>query len=357
MIYVTRPHLPDRARLDSYLDRVYGSNQLTNNGPLLRELTERLENYLGVTNLLLVANGTIALQLALRLLKIEGRVITTPFSFPATTSAIIWQGAQPVFADIDAETFNVDPAEVAAGLEEPAGGMLVTHVYGNPCDVDALDQLAKKANVPLIYDAAQAFGVRGATSVLLHGDISILSLHATKIFHTLEGGALVIRDDALFEEAERMINFGFGDGGEILGVGINGKMNEFEAAMGLAMLDEIQYIQEGLKRVYSIYEENLPESLLRPRWHSGYSRSHSYCPVLFDSESTLLRVQARLHEHEIYPRRYFRPSLDTVDVYGHPGNCEVSQDIVNRILCLPQYAALEDQQVLEICGLIHSVTD
>lgn len=354
--YVTRPRLPDFDRLQGYLAQAYDSHQLTNNGPLLALLTQRLEELLGVKNLLLVSSGTMALQVALKLVGVaRGEVVTTPFTFPATSSTIVWHGAKPVYADILPETLNVDPELLSLCITDQSEAVLVTHVFGNSVDVDRIEEICRTHNLPLIFDAAQSFGVKvSGSSVLNRGDISTLSFHATKLFHTLEGGALVVKDDRLFEEAQRMINFGLNSTGEVLSVGINGKMNEFEAAMGLAVLDEMDEITQGLSRVYAQYDAELNNQLVRPKYHPDGTRNCCYYPVLCSNSSVREEVQLALESHEIFPRRYFYPSLDTVKAYGGVENCLNSRDIVERILCLPIYASLESAQVSRICRLINA---
>ena len=354
MIYVTRPPLPDRERLSKYIDRIYSTHQLTNNGPLVQELTERLKDHLGVDNLLLVANGTIALQIALKLLDVQGEVVTTPFTFPATSSSVVWHGAKPVYADIDPDTLNIDLDQAVAKINGETGAALVTHVYGNPCDVEKMDSMMATQEISVIYDAAQSFGVKSEKSVFSYGEISTISFHATKIFHTVEGGALVFRNPELLEEAARMINFGFDSNGYIFSLGINGKMNEFEAAMGLAILDETDEINAALRTLFRTYEAELTAELQRPVWNKDFSRNYSYYPVLFESEKQLLRVENRLNGQGINPRRYFKPSLDTVPVYGGRSDCPVSQHAVRRVMCLPIYSTLPLEEVSRICSLVNS---
>ncbi|MDA0979098.1 MAG: DegT/DnrJ/EryC1/StrS family aminotransferase, partial [Proteobacteria bacterium] len=296
-----------------------------------------------------------ALQVAYKLLDLKGSVLTTPFSFPATTSSIIWHGASPLFADIDPGSLNIDPGRVEAGLQADTSAIVATHVFGNPCDTESLTRIADEHEIPLIFDAAQAFGVRYlGESILTRGRVSILSFHATKLFHSLEGGALVLNDPDLVDRAEKIINFGLDGRGNILSVGINGKMNEFEAAMGLAVLDEMELIEAGLNAVYEEYQSRLSPELVRPVYREGATMNHQYFPVLFPDETTVLRVMDSLHQAEIFPRRYFYPSLDTVAVYGAPDNCPISQDAVSRILCLPVYARLETEVVRRICDIVNA---
>ncbi len=354
-VFVTRPHLPSIERLHSLIDKIYSSEQVTNNGPLLQQLTSGLEAYLGVKNLLLVSSGTIALQLSLKLLKAKGEVITTPFSFPATTSSILWEGCTPVFADINGDNWNLDPELVRKSITSESSAILATHVFGNPCEVSAFEKMSVSNNLPVIYDAAHAFGVvKDNAALLSRGDISVMSFHATKLFHTIEGGAMVIRDDEMFEEAKAMINFGIQGKGEIRNVGINGKMNEFQAAMGLLVLEDIDGIREGYRRAYQRYDRLLDNRLQRQAISISESEyNFSYFPILFESEGQLLKCLSKLEAQEIYPRRYFFPSLDTIEAYGNAGNCAVSQDVASRVLCLPIHAELSEQDQDEICDLIN----
>ena len=357
-IYVTRPHLPARDRLESYLDRAYSKRYLTNDGALVRELTSRLRDHLGVDHLVLVSSGTIALQVVYKLMNLDGQIVTTPFSFPATTSSIVWHGAEPVFADIESDSLNICSERVEEAICRETSGIVATHVYGNPCDTASLNAIAANAGIPVIYDAAQAFGVNAdGESVLRQGSCSVLSFHATKLFHTLEGGAVIVKDADDFERARKIINFGFDGHGNILDVGINAKMNEFEAAMGLAVLDEIGQIETALAEISDQYDKELSADLARPAYRAGWSRNHSYYPVLFSDEEQLLRVQEELNQSDIYPRRYFMPSLDTVDAYGCRGHCEISRSTVKRVLCMPVYSTLESGDVSRICDIVNSRLD
>ena len=257
MIPVTRPHLPEKSRYLGYISRCYENGQLTNNGPLVQELKARLEDYLGVQNLLLVANGTLALQIAYKTLGVSGKAVTTPFTFVATSSSLKWEGIEPVFADINGETLNLCPEKTKGVLDPDVTAMVPVHVYGNPCDVDAFDQIAEDHDLKVIYDAAHAFGVRlNGRSILQWGDAATLSFHATKVFHTVEGGAIVFKKREDYERACRLINFGYEEG-EIVDEGINAKMSEFHAAMGLSMLDEIETVLQKRGEVHCRYYEAL----------------------------------------------------------------------------------------------------
>jgi len=355
-INVARPYIPDRKNLQSYLDRALDSRWLTNNGPLVGELTSRLEDFLGVKNLLLLSNATMGLLLAFRLLELKKPVLTTPFSFPATTSSLIWSQLEPVFGDIDAATFNLS-ASTLNDLENHSA-ILATHVFGNPCDVAAIKEIGAQSDIPIIYDAAHAFGVElSGESLLNWGDISVLSFHATKIFHCIEGGAIIIQDDELFEKAQSMINFGFNSNGEISQVGINAKMNEFEAAMGLAILDEIDIVMESHKHNWLTYKEHLNPKLKRQKLHNDAKYNYSYYPILFSDETLLHRSVEALEEINVFPRRYFYPSLDTVPAYGREDVCLESNNLASKILCLPLYVGLQDEEIIHICATVNRVVE
>lgn len=340
MIPVTKPHLPEIGRYIRYIERCYENNQLTNNGPLAQELKARLEEYLGVQNLLLVANGTLALQIAYKALGVSGKAITTPFTFVATSSSLRWEGIEPVYADIDAQSLDLCPEKVLEAIDPEVTALVPVHVYGNPCDVEAFDEIAKEHGLKVIYDAAHAFGVRlNGRSILQWGDAATLSFHATKVFHTVEGGAIVFKKREDYERACRLINFGYEEG-EVVDEGINAKMSEFHAAMGLSMLDEIETVLAKREEVHRRYYEALESLYEMPVWKEGATRNYAYFPVLFPSEDALLKTQERLNEAGIFPRRYFYPSLDTRGYDLSDGENPISRDRASRVLCLPMYPAL-----------------
>lgn len=340
MIPVARPYLPEKSRYLEYISRCYENCQLTNNGPLVQELKARLEDYLGVQNLLPVANGTLALQIAYKVLGVSRKAVTTPFTFVATSSSLKWEGIEPVFADIDGETLNLCPEKTKGVLDSDVTALVPVHVYGNPCDVEAFDQIAEDHELKVIYDAAHAFGVRlNGKSILQWGDAATLSFHATKVFHTCEGGAIVFKKHEDYERACRLINFGYEEG-EVIDEGINAKMSEFHAAMGLSMLDEIETVLQKRRDVHRCYCEILKDHFKMPLWKEGAIRNYAYFPVLFPSEDALLQTQQRLNEAEIFPKRYFYPSLDALG-YGQPsGKNPISRDRAKKVLCLPMYPAL-----------------
>jgi dTDP-4-amino-4,6-dideoxygalactose transaminase len=346
MIHVVKPYLPSRETLDAYIDEIYAGAWLTNEGPLVQRLTRRLELYLGVQNLLLVGNGTLALQIAYRALGLRGEVITTPFSFVATTSSLVWEGLTPVFADVDPRTFCLDPNRVAQAITANTGGIAATHVFGNACDVDALAEIAGRYDLKLVYDAAHAFAVQnGNGSLLRFGDAATLSFHATKVFHTIEGGAIVFRDPAAYERAKLLINFGIEKPEVISGLGINAKMTEFQAAMGLCVLDEMETLLASRRRIWERYAEALEDVVTLQTRHPRCSNNYSYFPLLCRDEETLLRVVGALQERGIQPRRYFAPSLDTLPYLQPQPVQTVSRDLASRVLCLPIYPGLDEATV------------
>jgi len=355
-IHVTETYMPDLHKYQQYVEQLFQSKWITNQGVLVQELQKRLEDYLGVKNILLVSNGTMALQIAYKVLELEGEVITTPFSFIATTSSMVWEGLTPVFADIDAESFNMDPKEIEKCITKDTSAIVPVHVFGNACEVEMIERIASRHGVKVIYDAAHAFSVDyKGKSVLNHGDISILSFHATKLFHTVEGGALIIKDDMLYRRAQAMINFGldtYSGKGEVELLGINAKMNEFEAAMGLCVLDEIDHIASKRKKAVEYYEKYFQGKIQLQRYHMQATRNYSYFPVVFDSEQILMRVIDKLHAKKIFPRRYFFPSLETLSYLGFQKPQAVSDSLSRRILCLPLYPGIEETVQKEIVEVV-----
>lgn len=352
MINVTKPYLPAVEQYKNYIDRIFESGWLTNNGPLVQELEKRLEAYLGVKNILLVSNGTLALQVAYKLLDLRGEVITTPFSFVATTSSLVWENLTPVFADIDPKTFNIDPDEIEKRVTPYTSAILPVHVFGNSCDVERIDEIAAKYNLKVIYDAAHAFGIRYKDRNLFeYGDVSTVSFHATKLFHTIEGGALIIGDDELYAKAKRLINFGY-EKGEINGLGINSKMNEFSAAMGLLILDEIEEIIAKREVVWKRYRQELGNCVEFQTMTEDSTNNYHYFPIVLKDESTVLEVQQALNKEGIFPRRYFYPSLDTLDYLQPQEPMNVSRDLAERILCLPIYPDLLENEQSEIIKIL-----
>jgi dTDP-4-amino-4,6-dideoxygalactose transaminase len=353
MINVTKTYLPDIKKYKKYIDEIYANGWVTNNGPMLKLLEKRLAEYLGVKNIVLVSNGTVALEIAYRTLGIAGDVITTPFSFVATTSSLITNGLNPIFADIDSQTLNMDPRNIEKLITKNTSAIVPVHVFSNACEVEKIGDIAKKNNLKLVYDASHAFGVRyKGDSILKYGDISTLSFHATKTFHSIEGGALIINDDSLVEKARYLINFGIKNAEEIPELGTNAKMNEFEAAMGLCVLDDMQDLHEKRRIVYEFYKKELEGVVKFQEQNKDSIQNYSYFPIILESEEQLKKVAKALNLKDIFPRRYFYPSLDTLDYIFPKQFCEISRDISKKILCLPIYPDLQVKQQKKIIEIL-----
>ena len=341
MINVTKTYLPNKEKYKKYIDEIYENDWITNNGPLVQRLEKRLAEYLEVKNVVLVSNGTTALEIAYRTLGLKGFVITTPFSFVATTSSLVTNQLLPIFADIDSDSLNLDPKNIENLITPNTSAILPVHVFGNACEVEDIEQIANKHNLKVIYDAAHAFDVKYKdNSILNYGDISTLSFHATKLFHTIEGGALIVNDDNLAQKARYLINFGIENAESIPHLGTNAKMNEFEAAMGLCVLDDIKEIEEKRKIVVENYRKELKGLVQFQKQNENATENYSYFPVVFKNEEELLKVQKALNEKQIFPRRYFYPSLDTLEYIEPKQECKKSREISKRILCLPIFAEL-----------------
>ncbi len=353
MINVTKTYLPNKAKYQKYVDEIYANGWVTNNAPLVKKLEKRLAKYLGVKNIVLVANGTAALEIAYRTLDIKGSVITTPFSFVATTSSLVTNGLKPVFADIDPQTLNMDPNNIEKLITENTSAIVPVHIFGNACDVEAIDEIAKKYDLKVVYDAAHAFDVKfKSESILNYGDISTLSFHATKIFHTIEGGALIINDDSLVGKARYLINFGIENPESIPELGTNAKMNEFEAAMGLCMLDEMEEVLHARQVVYERYEKELNGVVQFQIQNLHATQNYSYFPILLKDEKETVKLQKALNEKQIFPRRYFYPSLDTLSYIEPKQYSPISRDISRRILALPLYLELDKDDQMKIINII-----
>lgn len=355
MINVTKTYLPPLEEYEKYLQRIWECNQVTNNGPLVKELEKKLKDFLGVKNIFLVSNGTIALQIAIKALDLHGEIITTPFSYVATTSSIIWEGCKPVFVDIDPHTLCINPDLIEDSITEKTVAILPTHVYGFPCDVGKIKSIAEHHGLKVIYDAAHAFNVQYKnTSLLNFGNISTLSFHATKLFHTIEGGAIITNEQDAAHRIEYMRNFGHKGTEDFFGIGVNGKNSELHAAMGLCVLSHISEIIESRKNICIKYRELLGNSDIEvPSADEDTIYNYSYFPVLFKSEGVLLNVVAELNKNNIFPRRYFYPSLNLLP-YIHYERMPVAENIASRVLCLPLYAELSTTEVEVICRIICS---
>ena len=357
-INVTKTHLPSLEKYQGMLEEIWSSGQLTNYGQYCKELTKQLTERLGVKHLLLVSNGTIAIQLAIKALDLRGEIITTPFSYVATVSSIVWEGCEPVFVDINKTDFCIDAEKIEAAITPKTTAILATHVYGNPCAVEQIKEIAERNNLKVIYDAAHAFGVElDGDSLLNHGDISTLSFHATKVFHTGEGGALVTNDDQRAHRLKYLGNFGHNGTEAFFGLGVNAKVSEFHAAMGLCMLPEMPQVIENRKLAVELYNEAFNDSseMYCMNVNSNVGHNYSYYPVVFNSEQALLEVQAALNKQNIFPRRYFYPSLNKLPYLKEYKEMPIAEDISKRILCLPLSSEISETEVKRICNIIENV--
>lgn len=346
MIPVTKPFLPPREEYIKFTEGIWDRQWLTNNGPLVNELELKLKEHLNVPNLLFLNNGTIALQIAIKALGLKGSIITTPFSFVATTSSIVWEGCKPQFVDIDPGSLNIDPLKIESAITKETCAIMATHVYGNPCDIDAIDKIASKHKIPVIYDAAHCFGAKyKGQAVFNYGTISTTSFHATKLFHTIEGGAVFTQDKTLLRRMDLMRNFGYHGFENFPEVGINGKNSEFHAAMGLA---NIKYIEEILasRKEQSLRYDKWLDSIHTQRIviSKDAAFNFAYYPMILENEKITLKVIRELERNHISPRRYFYPSLNTVPLYESEA-LPVSESLSKRIICLPLYFTLSMQEI------------
>ena len=364
-IYVTQPELPPLDELVPLLQQIWDSRMLTNGGPFHQQFEQALCQYLGVSHISLFNNGTIALMVALQAMRLSGDVITTPYSFVATANALLWNGLKPVFVDIEPGTLNLDPARIEAAITPETSAILPVHCYGNPCDVDAIQAIADKHGLTVIYDAAHAFGVRcHCASVLQHGDLSVLSFHATKVFNTLEGGAIVCHDADTRQRIDQLKNFGFVNETTVLEAGMNGKMNEVQAALGLLQLGHIDGAIARRAEIDARYREALAGV---PGLHcvptaGQQAANHAYFPVLVSDHYPLTRDQLyeRLKANGIHARRYFYPLISDFSLYREslgeqPRRLDVAADAARRVICLPIYPALSPEGLSRIVHVIVSV--
>lgn len=362
-IYITQPALPPLEEFIPYLQKIWENKILTNNGPFHQQFEKELADYLGVRYLSLFANGTLALVTALQALRITGEVITTPFSFVATTHALWWNNIKPVFVDIEPDTFNIDPEKIEAAITPRTTAILPVHVYGNPCSVERIQGIADRYGLKIIYDAAHSFGVKkGEISLANFGDLSVLSFHATKVFNTFEGGAIICHDEKIKKHIDNLKNFGITDEITVVSPGINAKMNEFQAALGLLQL---KYVDEAINRRKQVteiyrkafkevrgikYQPDLPE----------VTHNYAYFPILIDSVKfgkTRDQVYYELKKHNIFSRRYFYPLISQFPTYtglesAQIGKMPVAERITTEVLCLPIYPDLQISTVLNICKIV-----
>ncbi|EGQ9571586.1 DegT/DnrJ/EryC1/StrS family aminotransferase [Vibrio alginolyticus] len=356
-IKLNSPLAPDLTKLSNYLSQVNESGWYTNFGPLHEKLTRRLETFLGVKNLLLVSNGTLALQVACKVLGIES-AISTPFSFVATSSALMWQGIDVSYCDIDSKSYNLSPDALKAALEanSQVDGVVATHVYGNPCEVESFKEIAEQYKVKVLYDAAHAFGVKvGQESLLNFGDASTLSFHATKIFHTVEGGAIVFKRHEDYLRAKEFINFGLQANGQLGEPGINAKLNEYQCAVGLTLLDQIEEVIEHRSNLFSLYRTLLEPYVELPLWLPEASYNGAYMPIFVRDKDKQERLLDALSEHDIEHRRYFTPSLDVAYPDNLSFGCPISQQISKGIICLPLHASMSSNDVEAVCKVIELI--
>ena len=354
MINVTKTFFPPIEEYQMQLQRIWSNQWLTNRGELVLELEEKLKKYLEVNHILITNNGTIPLQIALKLLGKEGEIITTPFSYVATTAAIVWENCKPVFVDIHPEYLTIDETKIEEAITDKTTAILATHVFGNPCNVEVINSIAQKHNLKVIYDAAHAFGVTyNEQSIFNYGDISTCSFHATKLFHSGEGGALFAKDSDLQHQLFYSHNFGHNGPLAFYGLGINAKISELQGAMGLAVLPHMQTILSERKKVVDFYNSQLDFDKLKTiKIRSNTEWNYSYYPVIFESEKKLLEVQAALNQMQIFPRRYFYPSLNKIE-YIEASEMKVSESIASRVLCLPLYVGLKNAELHQIITTIN----
>lgn len=356
MINVTKSYLPPLEEYVKHLEGIWDRVHLTNNGPLVKQLEEELKTALGIDNLLFCSNGTIVLQMAIKALGLTKEIITTPFSYCASTNVILWENCTPVFADILPDDYTIDPAKIERLITENTEAILATHVYGNVCRFEEIETIAQKYNLKVIYDGAHTFGTRyNGQSALGYGDVSTCSFHATKVFHTVEGGLVTCKDSAILDKIHQYRSFGhrFDD---YLDVGINGKNSEFHAAMGLCTLPRVPELIEARKERFGLYDSLLDLSkLTRPTLRPGVDYNYAYYPVIFESEQKLLEAKAALEAEQIAPRRYFYPSLNQLPFLKTTQPCPVSEDIALRALCLPMYPDLEVEVIEKTCSIVNQI--
>ena len=361
-IYVTQPSLPPLDEFISYLQKIWDSKILTNGGPFHQQLEKALCEYLGVKHIALFNNATLALVTALQALRITGEVITTPYSFVATAHSLLWNGIKPVFVDVDTRTLNLDPAKIEAAITPQTTAIMPVHCYGHPCDVDAIQKIADDYNLKVIYDAAHAFGVQcHCGSVLNHGDLSVLSFHATKVFNTFEGGAIICPDAKTKLRIDQLKNFGFVDETTVVAPGINGKMSEINAAFGMLQLQHIDATLVQRKRIDTAYREGLRDVPgIRCLQDAGEKvANYSYFPVLVKTDYPLSRdaLYQKLKENNIYARRYFYPLITDFPMYrgmpsAHRENLPVATDAAQKVICLPIYPHLADSDLARVVSIL-----
>ncbi|MFC5408931.1 DegT/DnrJ/EryC1/StrS family aminotransferase [Larkinella bovis] len=356
MINVTKSYLPPLEEYVKHLEGIWERVHLTNNGPLVQQLEQDLKQYLGIDNLLYCGNGTIVLQMAIKALGLTKEIITTPFSYCASTNVILWENCTPVFADILPDDYTIDPAKIERLITENTEAILATHVYGNVCRVEEIEAIAQKHRLKVIYDGAHTFGTTyNGQSAFAYGDVSTCSFHATKVFHTVEGGLVTSTDPVILDKIQQLRSFGhrFDD---YLDYGINGKNSELHAAMGLCLLPRVSDLIAARKERFGLYDTLLDFSeLQRPSLRPTVQYNYAYYPVVFRSEAKLLAAKAALEAEQIYPRRYFYPSLNQLPFLKSTQPCPISEDIALRVLCLPMYPDLEFENIEKTCKIINEL--
>ena len=356
-IFVTQPSLAPFNEFTEILKGVWDRKILTHNGPLVQQLESELEQKLEVPHFTVVNNGTIALQIAIKALELQGEIITTPFTWIATVSAIKWEGCTPVFCDIDPKTLNIDPAKIEALITKKTVAIMPVHVFGTPCDVVEIEKIAKKHNLKVIYDGAHAIGSRFEDkSVLTFGDVTATSLHATKLLNTGEGGGCITTDSELDKKIKRIRFFGHSDDKtDIVEDGFNGKLTEIHAALGLANLKYYDTVLNDRRVKYLLYKEKLQKvPTITFQDIAAGETNYSYFPIIFETEAQLLKIELKLKENNVFPRRYFYPSVNTYTKVVSYQSCPISEDISKRILCLPLYLDLTIGEIIEICAIINN---
>lgn len=352
LINVTKTFLPPIEEYQKYLVKIWDNGRLTNQGPLVKELENKISRFIGVKNFHYLTNGTIALQLALNVLNIsEGEIITTPFSYVATISSILWERCKPVFVDIEPNNFTIDADKIEQAVTPKTKAIMAVHVFGYACNVEKIEKVAKKYNLKVIYDGAHAFASKyKGKSLLSYGDISTCSFHATKLFHTVEGGACILKDKKTSDKLDLVKRFGhLGD--EHFYLGINAKQSEIHAAMGLSVLPYINMILEEGKKISNTYDKLLDGKLQRPKLQIDLDYNYAYYPVIFENEKQLLNIFKKLSKENIFPRRYFYPSLNKLP-YIKGEKCVLSEDISSRIACLPLYVGLSEINIIKIAKIL-----
>jgi dTDP-4-amino-4,6-dideoxygalactose transaminase len=341
----------------AYLETIWSTGVMTHNGPLMQRLERELCAFLGVSDMVCVANGTCAMQLAIRALDLSGEIITTPFTFIATANVIAWERCVPVFVDIEPESWNLDPERIEEAITKNTVGILPVHVFSAPCDVQSIGKIAQRHGLKVIYDAAHAMAVEtGGQSILNFGDVSCLSFHATKLFNTCEGGGCVAQDPAVAARLRRMRFFGFNEAKEIVDAGMNAKMTEINAALGLANLKHLESVKRERRSKYQLYQQLLADCpFVTFQKFAPEEYNYSYMPVTFDTEERLLKIETALKYNQVFPRRYFHPALDSLRIFQNSSRLPVANRVARTVLCLPLSTGLPLADIEFICRIVRGV--